>query len=74
MIQTNLDGDVEMTCLMSLFLIKDNCREVVDPIQHPDIWNAYKVHENAFWKAEELHFRRRYGPDWEKLNEIGDRR
>lgn len=29
-------------------------RFVLFPIQHPDIWERYKVHEDAFWTTREL--------------------
>jgi ribonucleotide reductase beta subunit family protein with ferritin-like domain len=37
------------------------------PIQHPDIWNLYRLHEQKFWTAEEIDF----GEDkqsWATLN------
>ena len=41
-------------------------RFVLFPIQHQDIWNAYKVHQQAIWKAEELDFSADK-EDWETL-------
>lgn len=36
------------------------------PIQHQDIWKAYKDHQNALWRAEEIDFAADKN-DWSKL-------
>lgn len=48
----------------------DNSRFVIFPIdpKYQDLWELYKIHESAFWKAEEID----YGSDlkeWETLSE-----
>lgn len=50
---------------MDLFHDDEN-RFCLFPIQHYDIWEAYKRHKNAFWTAEELDFSADKN-DWEKL-------
>ena len=50
-------------------LIKDNNRFVLFPIQHDDIWKAYKTQEASIWTAEELDLSQDI-TDWsEKLND-----
>ena len=53
---------------MEPLLSKVNNRFVLFPIKWPEVWNAYKKHEQAFWTAEEIDFSADI-PDWEKLNE-----
>ena len=51
---------------MSLLLTENKQRFSIFPIKHPEIWKAYKDHQNAFWVAQEID----YGadvPDYEKL-------
>ena len=50
---------------MDLFHEDDN-RFCLFPIQHHDIWEAYKKHKNAFWTAEEIDFSADKN-DWETL-------
>lgn len=50
-------------------LQEDPNRFVLFPIQHHDIWQAYKTHEAAFWTAEEIDLSQDL-TDWrEKLND-----
>lgn len=43
-------------------------RFVIFPIQHPDIWDWYKMQEACFWTAEEIDLEPDLN-DWEKLND-----
>ncbi len=53
---------------MEPLLSKVNNRFVLFPIKWPEVWNAYKKHEQAFWTAEEIDFSADQS-DWDKLNE-----
>eukprot|EP00812_Abedinium_dasypus_P010186 NODE_3820_length_739_cov_1053.634503.p2 GENE.NODE_3820_length_739_cov_1053.634503~~NODE_3820_length_739_cov_1053.634503.p2 ORF type:complete len:209 (+),score=50.71 NODE_3820_length_739_cov_1053.634503:77-628(+) len=48
-------------------LISNPRRWVMFPIQHPDIWEAYKKHVASFWTAEEIDLSQDI-VDWEHLN------
>ena len=53
---------------MSEPLLRDDPnRFCLYPIQHQDIWKAYKDHQNALWRAEEIDFSADKN-DWGKLN------
>lgn len=56
--------------MTSEFLLQpDPNRFVLFPIKHPDIWEMYKIHEAAFWTAEEIDLTQDI-IDWrEKLND-----
>ena len=49
-------------------LLPSNDRFVLFPIEHKDIWEAYKQHLAMFWTAEELDLADDL-KDWENLNE-----
>jgi len=49
-------------------LLPSNDRFVLFPIEHKDIWEAYKQHMACFWTAEELDLADDL-KDWENLNE-----
>lgn len=48
-------------------LQEENRRFTMFPIKYPKIWDAYKNHLNAFWKAEEINFSKDY-EDYLTLN------
>merc|ERR1719210_2615185 len=37
------------------------------PIQHPEIWEMYKKHEDSFWTAEEVNLSSD-NKDWERFS------
>jgi len=50
-------------------ILQDNPdRFVIYPIQHIDIWDYYKIHQKAFWIAEEVDLSDDI-KDWEKLTD-----
>lgn len=49
-------------------LQEENRRFTMFPIKYPKIWDAYKEHLNAFWKADEVTFSKDYD-DYLTLNE-----
>jgi ribonucleoside-diphosphate reductase beta chain len=50
-------------------ILKENPnRFVIFPIEHNDIWEYYKMHQAAFWTAEEIDLTNDIR-DWEKLSE-----
>jgi len=50
-------------------ILKENPnRFVIFPIEHNDIWEFYKMHQAAFWTAEEVDLSTDIR-DWEKLSE-----
>jgi ribonucleoside-diphosphate reductase beta chain len=51
---------------MEKFLIEDNSRFTLFPIQYHDIWKSYENHKNAFWTAQEIDFSADLS-QWEKL-------
>lgn len=54
---------------MSEPLLRDDPnRFCLFPIQHQDIWKAYKDHQNALWRAEEIDFSADKN-DWAKLTD-----
>ena len=42
------------TSSATAFGVSDTQRYVLLPIEHPDVWNAYKDQEASFWVAEEV--------------------
>ncbi len=53
---------------MEPLLNEANNRFVLYPIVWTEVWKAYKVHQQAFWTAEEIDFSSDIS-DWEKLND-----
>lgn len=53
---------------MSNLTIKNNSRFVLFPIQHQDLWEAYKEAQALNWTAEEIDLVQDLS-DWEKLND-----
>ena len=53
---------------MEVLLEKNDSRFVLFPIQHNDIWQAYKAAEASFWTAEEIDLSNDMS-DWKKLND-----
>jgi ribonucleoside-diphosphate reductase beta chain len=56
-----------MTEFVEPILTENPRRYVIYPIQHDDLWEAFKKHEASFWTAEEIDL----APDlidWKKLN------
>jgi len=49
-------------------LVENPNRFVIFPIEHNDIWDFYKTHEAAFWRAEEVDLSEDMR-DWEKLTD-----
>ena len=49
-------------------LIENPDRFVIFPIQHNDIWEYYKMHQAAFWTAEEIDLTGDIR-DWENLSD-----
>ena len=47
-------------------LIPDPTRYTMFPLQHPDLWKAYKNHMAAFWSEDEIDFSADKA-DWSKL-------
>jgi len=47
-------------------LRQDDQRYCLYPIQYPEIWDAYKKHQQIFWSAEEVDFSADKN-DWERL-------
>ena len=55
MIQTNKETPVSIQYENDEpMLMPSNDRFVMFPIQHDDIWEAYKQHMACFWTAEEI--------------------
>ena len=53
---------------MEKILIENPNRFVIFPIQHNDIWEYYKMHQAAFWTAEEIDLTNDIR-DWNNLSE-----
>ena len=53
---------------MEKILVENPNRFVIFPIQYNDIWEYYKMHQAAFWTAEEIDLSGDIR-DWEKLSE-----
>jgi ribonucleoside-diphosphate reductase beta chain len=53
---------------MEKILVENPNRFVIFPIQHNDIWEYYKMHQAAFWTAEEIDLSGDIR-DWENLSE-----
>ena len=53
---------------MEKILIENPNRFVIFPIEHNDIWEYYKMHQAAFWTAEEVDLTNDIR-DWEKLTD-----
>ena len=53
---------------MEKILVENPNRFVIFPIQYNDIWEYYKMHQAAFWTAEEVDLSGDIR-DWEKLSE-----
>jgi ribonucleotide reductase beta subunit family protein with ferritin-like domain len=49
------------------WLVPDDSRYVMFPIQHNDIWNMYKKHVDCFWRAEEIDLSKDL-THWERLD------
>eukprot|EP01068_Selenidium_serpulae_P012458 Selendium_serpulae@DN5822_c0_g1_i3.p1 len=41
----------------SSILVENPNRWVILPLQFPDIWNRYKIHESTFWTAEDISYK-----------------
>lgn len=61
------DDDVIVVHDIEPMLVPSLRRFTIFPIQHPDIWKAYKNHQAADWTAEELDYASDKD-DWEQLN------
>ena len=53
---------------MEKILVENPNRFLIFPIQHNDIWEYYKMHQAAFWTAEEIDLSGDIR-DWENLSE-----
>ncbi len=53
---------------MEKILVENPNRFVIFPIEHNDIWEFYKMHQAAFWTAEEVDLSGDIR-DWENLSE-----
>jgi ribonucleoside-diphosphate reductase beta chain len=53
---------------MEKILVENPNRFVIFPIEHNDIWEYYKMHQAAFWTAEEIDLSGDIR-DWENLSE-----
>jgi ribonucleoside-diphosphate reductase beta chain len=53
---------------MEKILVENPNRFVIFPIEHNDIWEFYKMHQSAFWTAEEVDLSGDIR-DWENLSE-----
>ena len=53
---------------MEKILVENPNRFVIFPIQYNDIWEYYKMHQAAFWTAEEIDLSGDIR-DWENLSE-----
>jgi len=53
---------------MEKILMENPNRFVIFPIQHNDIWEYYKMHQEAFWTAEEIDLTNDIR-DWNNLSE-----
>jgi ribonucleoside-diphosphate reductase beta chain len=53
---------------MEKILVENPNRFVIFPIEHNDIWEYYKMHQAAFWTAEEVDLTNDIR-DWEKLTD-----
>ena len=53
---------------MEKILVENPNRFVIFPIEHNDIWEFYKMHQAAFWTAEEVDLTNDIR-DWEKLTD-----
>jgi len=53
---------------MEKILVENPNRFVIFPIEHNDIWEYYKMHQAAFWTAEEIDLSGDLR-DWENLSE-----
>lgn len=49
------------------FLVKNNQRYVMFPIEHKDIYNLYETHEKTIWLANDIDISQDL-PDWYKLD------
>jgi ribonucleoside-diphosphate reductase beta chain len=54
--------------IMEKILMENPNRFVIFPIQHNDIWEYYKMHQAAFWTAEEIDLTNDIR-DWNNLSE-----
>ncbi len=61
-------GDVKFEECDEPMLMENPNRFTLFPIEHPNIWKAYKTAEAAFWTAEEVDLAND-GKDWLTLNE-----
>ena len=69
MIQTNKETPVSIQYENDEpMLMPSNDRFVMFPIQHDDIWEAYKQHMACFWTAEEIDLSDDMR-DWDELND-----
>jgi ribonucleoside-diphosphate reductase beta chain len=57
-----------VTHIMEKILVENPNRFVIFPIQYNDIWEYYKMHQAAFWTAEEVDLSGDIR-DWENLSE-----
>ena len=53
---------------MEKILVENPNRFVIFPIEHNDIWEYYKMHQAAFWTAEEVDLTNDIR-DWENLTD-----
>jgi ribonucleoside-diphosphate reductase beta chain len=56
-----------MTQFIEPILTENPRRYVIYPIQHDDLWQAFKKHEASFWTAEEIDLAQDL-TDWKKLS------
>ncbi len=56
-----------MTQFVEPILTENPRRYVIYPIQHDDLWQAFKKHEASFWTAEEIDLAQDL-VDWKKLS------
>lgn len=56
-----------MTQFIEPILTENPRRYVIYPIQHDDLWQAFKKHEASFWTAEEVDLAQDL-TDWKKLS------
>ena len=69
MIQTNKETPVSIQYENDEpMLMPSNDRFVMFPIEHDDIWEAYKQHMAMFWTAEEIDLSDDMR-DWDELND-----
>ena len=67
MSQTNTEQK-EIITEVEPILVENPGRFVLFPIQHNQLWEAYKKAESSFWTAEEIDFSKDNN-DWDKLND-----